>query len=101
VACGSIFVELKFTHECGKVGHIEDIVVGRCGCERRRPAIHLRDIRLTPSSKRRARRRRRAQNRHDAEQPGEERRLLQSIARTRMQGWRLTRARAAGGAGLQ
>jgi hypothetical protein len=29
VACGSIFVELKFTHECGKVGHIEDIVVGR------------------------------------------------------------------------
>ncbi len=29
VACGSIFIELKFTHECGKVGHIEDIVVGR------------------------------------------------------------------------
>jgi glucosamine-phosphate N-acetyltransferase len=44
VACGSIFVELKFTHECGKVGHIEDIVVSRCACERCRPAIHLRDI---------------------------------------------------------
>ena len=29
VACGSIFIELKFTHECGKVGHIEDIVVSR------------------------------------------------------------------------
>jgi hypothetical protein len=28
-ACGSIFIELKFTHECGKVGHIEDIVVSR------------------------------------------------------------------------
>ena len=29
VACGSIFIELKFTHACGKVGHIEDIVVSR------------------------------------------------------------------------
>jgi hypothetical protein len=26
------------------VGHIEDIVVSRCACERCRPAIHLRDI---------------------------------------------------------
>lgn len=29
VACGSIFIELKFTHGCGMVGHIEDIVVSR------------------------------------------------------------------------
>ncbi|KAK8963343.1 Glucosamine 6-phosphate N-acetyltransferase 1 [Platanthera guangdongensis] len=35
VATGSVFVEKKFLHGCGKVGHIEDVVVdttsrGRC-----------------------------------------------------------------------
>eukprot|EP00899_Mesostigma_viride_P010988 jgi/Mesvir1/19891/Mv13172-RA.1 len=27
VAAGTLLVELKFIHECGKVGHVEDIVV--------------------------------------------------------------------------
>uniref|UniRef100_A0A0A9XFX8 Glucosamine 6-phosphate N-acetyltransferase n=1 Tax=Lygus hesperus TaxID=30085 RepID=A0A0A9XFX8_LYGHE len=27
IACGTLMVELKFIHECGKVGHIEDVVV--------------------------------------------------------------------------
>lgn len=27
VACGTLLIEYKFIHDCGKLGHIEDIVV--------------------------------------------------------------------------
>ena len=27
ISCATLFVEPKFIHECGKVGHVEDVVV--------------------------------------------------------------------------
>ncbi|KAE8676497.1 Glucosamine 6-phosphate N-acetyltransferase [Hibiscus syriacus] len=50
IASGSVFIEKKFIRNCGKVGHIEDVVVdaGARGCDWGRKSWGILKIMLVP-----------------------------------------------------